>query len=421
MTKCLLSEASLNKRFWEYAMKTAVYIRNRCLTQSNELEKTPYEIVTGVKPNIDHMRVFGCVAYVYDHYNKKAHLQPRGKKGIFIGYALNHVDRKSYYILVDDKIEVSRDVIFDETKFGNSSSNELVGVKSDNRYYFRNNYSNEREKSNGKTNYSKRDERNEHSTRLIDDWRDRFLSMDESGPRRSGRTHKPIARFPKELLNHSQGNDIIEIDQVDNNGSDSVNIQIAQDKIVNLNKVKEPENYYKVKNDPYEKEWRIAMNDEISSLERNGTWKLISKEEIPKDRRLIKCKWVYKIKQGPDGDLDKFKARLCAKGFTQIEGVDYDEVFSPVLRHGTIRLLLSLAAINDWDVKQMDVITAFLNPKLDEDIYMEQPLGFEQYDRNNNKLVCHLKKSIYGLKQAAINWNNEISNWLKNEGFMQSL
>ena len=65
---------------------------------------------------------------------------------------------------------------------------------------------------------------------------------------------------------------------------------------MNLNKVKEPENYYKVKNDPYEKEWRIAMNDEISSLEWNGTWKLISKEEIPKDRRLIKCKWVYKIK-----------------------------------------------------------------------------------------------------------------------------
>ena len=191
------------------------------------------------------------------------------------------------------------------------------------------------------------------------------IDIDQQDNNEIGRqNYRPIARPPqnyrKLILDNSLSNMSVH-DEFDSN----VNVQVAIDD-KNVGHIKEPESYFKLKNNPYENEWRKAMREEIDSLENNGTWKLITKDEVPSDRRLIKSKWVFKIKQGPDGELDRFKARLVAKGFTQVEGIDYDEIFSPVLRHGTIKLLLSLAAINDWDIKQMDVVTAFLNPKLEK-------------------------------------------------------
>eukprot|EP00253_Pinus_taeda_P033351 PITA_33351 len=136
------------------------------------------------------------------------------------------------------------------------------------------------------------------------------------------------------------------------------------------------------------------MNEEYRLLLANDTWDLVP---LPKGRKLVRCKWVYRTKYEPNGKVDKHKARLIAKGFSQVEGIEYTKTFSPVAKMNSICLVLSLAASFKWEFHQMDVKSAFLHGDLHEEIYMEQPTGFTQTDSN---LVCRLKKSLYGLKQA---------------------
>jgi hypothetical protein len=139
--------------------------------------------------------------------------------------------------------------------------------------------------------------------------------------------------------------------------------------------------------------WKEAMKDEMKALERNATWDLV---EIPRDGKTVGCKWVYKLKKGVDDKVERYKARLVAKGYSQKEGVDFHEIFSPVVKTVSIRIVLALVALLDLELEQLDVKTAFLHGDLDEEIYMEQPEGFIQ--NHNKKFVCRLKKSLYGLR-----------------------
>ncbi|KAE9588330.1 putative RNA-directed DNA polymerase [Lupinus albus] len=157
--------------------------------------------------------------------------------------------------------------------------------------------------------------------------------------------------------------------------------------------------------------WINAMKEEIHSIEKNGTWELIT---LPKGKKAIAVKWVYKLKLQPDGTIAKHKARLVAKGFLQKPEVDYDEVFAPVARMETVRLVIAMASSKDWCIWQMDVKSAFLNGPLDKEVYVTQPLGFEVAGQEQK--VYKLHKALYGLKQAPRAWNKRIDGFLVKQG-----
>lgn len=137
------------------------------------------------------------------------------------------------------------------------------------------------------------------------------------------------------------------------------------------------------------KEWKEAMNQELKALEANETWDLMV---LPEGKRSIGCKWVYKLKHKANGEIEKHNARLVAKGYTQVEGEDFNETFAPVAKMTTVRCLLTVAIARDWELQQMDVINAFLLGNLDEEVYMEPPLG---YNVPRKGMVCKLKIPLW--------------------------
>ena len=159
-------------------------------------------------------------------------------------------------------------------------------------------------------------------------------------------------------------------------------------------------------------EWQRAMDKEMESLRKNKTWDLT---ELPKGRKAISCKWVLRIKRDAKGSVVKYKARLCVRGFTQKYGIDYTETFASVAKMPSLRVVLALAAYNDWELHHMDVTTAFLNADLEEEIYMQQPEGYVEAGKEH--LVCKLNKSLYGLKQAPRAWYFKLHAELVRLGF----
>jgi hypothetical protein len=163
--------------------------------------------------------------------------------------------------------------------------------------------------------------------------------------------------------------------------------------------------------------WEEAIQKELKGLDESGTWRLVKR---PPDANVVDSKWVLKIKKNAAGEIDKYKARLVARGFTQIYGVDYYETYSPVARLSSFRLLMAIAARNGWALDNFDFDQAFLNSKLGEDevIYLEQPPGYEKKDQN--EWVHRLLKSLYGLKQGSKNWYDALHKALVELGFTRS-
>jgi hypothetical protein len=157
------------------------------------------------------------------------------------------------------------------------------------------------------------------------------------------------------------------------------------------------------------------MADEVAALHHTRTWVLVPR---PPGVNIVGCKWIFKTKQRPDGSIDKHKARLVARGFTQRHGIDYGDTFSPVVKPATVRLVLSLAVSRGWSLRQIDVSNAFLHGFLSEDVYMHQPPGFE--DERYPSYVCKLQRALYGLKQSPRAWYARLSALLADLGFVSS-
>ncbi|GJP81928.1 hypothetical protein CLOP_g12059 [Closterium sp. NIES-67] len=177
----------------------------------------------------------------------------------------------------------------------------------------------------------------------------------------------------------------------------SVVEQIEEDEIAHCYwaPIPEPKTREEALNGPNGEKWKASEDEEFGSLIENETWDLC---DLPPGKKAITSKMIYRHKYGPEGELTRYKSRLVARGFQQTKGKDYDEVFAPVGKGTTLRVLLAIAALLGWKIRQMDIVTAFLNGIILEEVYMKQPEGLD----DGSGRVCRLKKAIYGLKQAPL-------------------
>jgi len=154
----------------------------------------------------------------------------------------------------------------------------------------------------------------------------------------------------------------------------------------------------------------------MEAIEKNKIWELT---DLPKGMKPIGVKWIFKTKLKENGEINKFKTRLVAKGYAQQYGMDYTKVFAPVTKHDTIWIILSTAAHHGWSIFQLDVKSAFLHGELNEEIYVQQPTGFMKIGEEEK--VYKLRKALYGLIQAPRAWYNKIENYFLHNGFERCL
>ena len=365
MARSMMAHAGLPDKYWAEAVEAAAYIRNRTSTSSIKGFKTPYEVWSGKKPDIGNLKVFGCMAYSHVHDSQRQKLDKKAVKLRFVGYCI----QSKGYRLLDEKtsrVFIRRDVIFNEQNFGHKSE----VLKQDSPETF------------------EADPKVE-----IEPVMEQEQDTEPEQLRRSERSRQPPVRY----------------------GIDEYATPSVQHVALKAYQITEPQSMEEALTSDLSSEWKQAADSEYKSLMDNQTWDLV---ELPNGREPIGSKWVFKVKPSSDGKVERFKARLVAKGYAQKYGIDYDETFSPVVKFSSVRALIAFAVQNNMLLHQMDVVTAFLNGNLEEDIYMQQPDGYVQED--NKHLVCKLKKSLYGLKQSPRCWNKAFTEFMRSKEFKQS-
>jgi hypothetical protein len=475
-------EACLPDSWWEFAVEHAVHIYNR--TPLYRLGwQTPFMNLHGEVPDISHLRVFGCGAYVHIPEARRANkLSPKSEPMIYIGHTEGI---KAYkFMRGTNQVYTSNTALFDETIFprcdkqrvrGTTRLNEPIGnqppidaeddqsktqpipsgTDDDQPSYHTPKIRHKRESApdhDGGTETPdqstaplppptdteqiplRRSDRqrkiptrpgnvygdNRHPTKIIKDVErsSKWKQMVENQPGSSSSENTPRQRqIPGEFPETSPDAPPTESDAPLPPSEDEVDDllqRLAQEggvKFLDHLLAKavphvdlEPLDTSNIREWTYkdimrmpkaqQKEWKIACREELEALRRRNVFELV---DPPKGRKIIKNRWVFDQKS--DG---RKKARLVAKGFSQVEGVDYDEIFSPVVRFETVRMMLALAALEDWYITGLDVKTAFLYGELDEELYMEQPEGFKAKGQEHK--VLRLLRAIYGLKQAALAW-----------------
>ena len=419
IAKALKFQSKLPNSFWGDFILTATHIVN--LLPAKALNyKSPFELLYKKAPDYMSLKAFGCLCYATKlHTTDK--FDARSIKGIFIGYLFS---KKGYKILNLDKRTAlySRDVHFVETVFPYQSHTSSHSEQSHPLF--------------PSSIYVPVSEETTCVPVLTSDESDStpLSSESTSVPSRPVRTKQLPSKF-KDFIGLPKTHAILPIDSPSlssgKNSSSSVTYPIQNHLTYSnfspkyqayLSEVSKTAMPYTFKQTAPHPHWFQAMKAEIQAMEDNDTWDLVP---TPSDQHVVDCRWLFKVKYNPDGSVERYKARLVARGFTQTHGIDYFDTYAPVAKMITVRLVLALAAFNHWNVSQMDVQNAFLHGDLLETVYMRLPPGYSMLSSkcpaNYTDLVCKLKKSIYGLKQAPRRWFIKLSTALKQFQFAQSL
>ncbi|KAH9664737.1 Integrase catalytic domain-containing protein [Citrus sinensis] len=345
----MLKGKGIPNNLWVEACHTAVYILNRSPTKAVR-DKTPFEAWHNRKPTVDHLKIFGSIAYALIPTQNREKFDEKGEKYLFIGYS----DESNGYRLLNpttNKLVISRDVVFDE-----ASAWQWEKDQSQASSFF--------EAPVSPPNSSQQNNLEPNSPNSAAE-----NSSDDESPPRKIKSMREIYESCELALFSCEPQDFEEASR--------------------------------------NEDWIKAMNEEMATIVKNKTWEMVN---LPNGKETIGLKWIFKIKYNEDGSVQKYKAWLVAKGYSQLRGVDFTETFAPVARMETIRTVLALAAQIELNVFQLDVKSAFLNGEIEEEVYVEQPKGYEVkgtdflivclyvddliYCGTNLKMVEEFKKSM---------------------------
>ncbi|WVZ24220.1 hypothetical protein V8G54_002764 [Vigna mungo] len=335
MVRCMIKGKGLPNYLWGEAVSTSVYLLNRCPTKALP-GSTPEEMWSKTKP--DHVPAA-----------RRTKLDDRSEILVFTGYHPTGAYRM--FDPVKHQIVIGRDVIVDESAIYNWKEHDTEPTKrsdTENMIWIEENKPTE-----SKT----------------------VTTNEISDARRSQRTRFSYTRLANhELLADSDVTDAGDVMQYAFFAGTEV---FTWEQAIKI------------------KEWKEAMVEELSAIEKNNTWKLV---KLPPNKKAIQVKWIFKTKYRPDGSIAKLKARLVAKGFLQKPGIDFTYVYAPVARLDTVRLVIAIANFKGWSIQQMDDKSVFLNGPLEEEVYVNQPPGF--FVNGQESKVYKLNKALYGLRQA---------------------
>ena len=391
--RCLLREANIHRRYWPEIMKTVAYLKNRTIANTQE-NKTPFEIFFGKKPNVEHMKIYGSRVFVRVPENlRNSKWDNKAELGVLVGYT-----ETGYRVLVNNRVINARHVQVVEDNVKLICLEKLDDEKD--RANNNNDYGNDSENNYEKLESESDSEQNEinvipninpTSTQTFGESRssqtNRNMPYNENNndnsqlkdPRRSTRKKSPVNRYGNPVTH------FIYVNYIDANV---------------------PNTFEEALNSSEHKQWNIAMDKEINSLKKNNTWQIV---ERPKNKKVIDVKWVYKRKNN-----NVYKARLVVRGFQQTEYIE--NVYSPVGKMQTLKILLSYSCKNNLFIDQMDVETAFLNGNVKSEVYINEPKGYETGD---NK-VCKLQKALYGLRESPRAWYDCFNEYVEKLNFVRS-
>lgn len=429
--RCMLTHANLPKAYWAEAAVYACYVKNRSPSSSLKND-TPEGVWTGKKVDISNLRTFGCLAYERLDTNRSK-IASRAKRFIFTGISDT---QKGGYRLIDPchpkSFHVGRNLVFLEEKFyhrnedkpspSSSPDNEVsipLPVTSPSRVTTR-----------GGRAAQEAQQASEHSD--DSDGSDAEDEADASAYEQEQRPTTPTATICEDFQEDSPASDLAEQSTQmyvpsDPNSSDSEVAECSppktrsKDSISNL--ITEDLVFASILNEGEPTtvtdalsrrdrlNWKQAMDSEMQSMQKNSVWTLTDK---PEDVKIVTCRWIFKIKRNSDGSIERYKARLVARGFTQ--DISPNECYSPVMRYSTLKFLIALAVQQGMSLNHWDVTCAFLHGELEETVYMQQPEGYT--DGTDNVLA--LKKAIYGLKNAGRRWYQKLTDFLLTVDFTAS-
>ncbi|KAK2402491.1 cysteine-rich RECEPTOR kinase [Trifolium repens] len=364
--RVMLHAKKLPYYFWAEAMNTACYVHNRVTLRAGT-STTLYEIWKGRKPNVKYFHVFGSKCYILADREQRRKLDPKSDEGIFLGYSTNSRAYRVFNNRTKTMMESINVVIKDYPDEKVHDEVPDVGTSDplpENSEVEENSEKADQESDQGQTN------------------KDPSIRIQKNHPKELiiGNPELPVMTRSREVISNACFVSTIE-----------------------------PKNVKEALTDEC---WINAMQEELNEFKRNEVWDIVPR---PDGVNIIGTKWVYRNKSDESGVVTRNKARLVAQGYSQIEGVDFDETFAPVARLESIRLLLGVACILKFKLFQMNVKSAFLNGYLNEEVYVAQPKGF--VDPNLPDHVYRLKKALYGLKQAPRAWYERLTKFLLQQGY----
>jgi hypothetical protein len=465
IAKAFLFWARLPHRFWEYAAEAANYVRNRGPTGPNNM--SPIEALRGKKPNIKELHTFGCLAYTYIPREKRLKLEPKSMKSIFIGYTettqqyrvyladRNMVIRSSNVIFVENEIlewnwgpsnspgnldeyEEAPDLGLPTTDISEHTIRELLPTGSSVDRVDSQEIDPESDPESDSQSLSRLAENeveiefppgeNEVQLELPD--RNRIAPIFEPiepighGNRSRSLTPgsvielEPQETIPEPIQDSELRRSTRSTRGIPRNRGDAFGAIAAHTAYFTGNPslggpIGIPSHYQEAIQDPIlGKEWRAAMEDELFKLNTAQAWEIT---ELPIGRKPVGSRWVFTAKPNKETRGHIYKARLVAQGYSQVPGDDYSETFSPTIRIESLRALLAIGASENYEIEQWDVVQAYIQAPLQEEIYMRAP---DVMNVPAGK-VLHLRKAMYGLKQSGRAWYRDITLKLNNYGLFR--